>query len=71
MTHADSKFNHAMCDADWTKRHPDRLPYRLIEPDEETCCYCGKPTRSGIYAREDPAAVPLHNGGVIEEWDAP
>lgn len=49
-----------ICSADWYKRYPDREPHR-IKPEyaeEETCCYCGEKTTSGIYVREDPSKVP-------------
>ncbi len=37
-------------------------PSRLVDPDLETCCYCGEQTTSGLYVRDDPQA--LHPGGV-------
>jgi hypothetical protein len=33
------------------------LAATVIEADEETCAYCGVPTKSGIYVRDDPAHV--------------
>jgi len=29
----------------------------LIDPEEETCCFCGKKTVAGIYVRESPLKV--------------
>jgi hypothetical protein len=36
-----------------------------VTPDQESCCYCGETTTSGIYQRDDPATVPC--GGRHEE----
>jgi hypothetical protein len=33
-------------------------PTRLIEPEQETCAFCGDDTSSGIYVRADPKQVP-------------
>lgn len=46
------------CGTCWDERNPGRAPVRLREPDEETCVYCGKRHRSGIYVRIDPNAAP-------------
>lgn len=50
-----------VCSADWFKRNPNRgEPHRIVPEyaEEETCCYCGQLTTSGIYVRVDPATVP-------------
>ena len=44
----------AWCEA---KDEPGRDPYRLKEPDEERCAYCGTSTCSGVYVREHPSNV--------------
>jgi hypothetical protein len=52
-------WNQAICETCWNERNPDRQAHRLI-PDvaeEETCSYCGKSTRHGIYVRDEPATV--------------
>lgn len=48
-----------ICVTCWNIHNPNRLAHTMAEVCEtETCCYCGKPTTSGIYVREDPKAVP-------------
>lgn len=49
-----SKWSHAICYACWDKVEPDRKPVQLLNPQEEKCCRCGRPTESGIYYRADP-----------------
>lgn len=34
-----------------------RLPVRLVDPDPQTCCRCGRSTSGGIYVRVDPKTV--------------
>ena len=48
-----------VCEDDWFERD-DREPNRIRAEyrSEEKCCYCGKPTQSGIYKRVDPTTVP-------------
>lgn len=55
-----SEWSHPICYLCWTELNPHREPHRLVTPIDEKCCYCGKATRSGIYVREDPAALPKH-----------
>lgn len=51
-----SKWNHSICNACWERTRPGRVPARMmIGRRVETCCYCGTPTASGIYVREDPS----------------
>lgn len=50
-----------LCQACWDKERPhDRAPVhpRPARRITEVCCMCGEETRSGIYARYNPAAVP-------------
>lgn len=54
-----SAWNHPCCDACWKGREPRRVPVRLSAPNVERCSFCGEPTMSGIYVREDPATVPF------------
>lgn len=48
------------CDECWWERYPGREPARIVATlrEKETCVYCGKDTRSGIYVRIDPAEAP-------------
>ena len=57
-----SNWTHACCNLCWLAREGERIPHRLRETEEETCCFCGHATTSGIFIREDPAAV-LHCAG--------
>ena len=53
-----SSWTHAICSDCWDKREPGRPAPRLGEPGPaEICCFCGLPTASGIYVRDDPATV--------------
>lgn len=31
------------------------MPYRMLAPERERCCWCGADTRSGIYLAVVPA----------------
>ena len=55
-------WTQAICEADWNKKNPDdRIPFRLREEfiEPEVCSYCGEPTVSGMYVRDDPKTVPF------------
>lgn len=47
-------WTHSICGLCYAKMHPDRVPVRVLEHSEEMCCFCGGPTREGIYVRADP-----------------
>lgn len=55
---AVSRWNHHMCLDCWKRRNGDSEPCRLIDADQEVCCYCGEKTTSGIIVRADPSATP-------------
>ena len=44
-------LKHAICDACFRALFGYRMPVRLLEPREETCCKCGNKTESGIFTR--------------------
>jgi hypothetical protein len=53
-----SNWNQPICFRCWDQRHPEgRVPVRATPPQQEKCAYCGTPTISGIYVRDDPATV--------------
>jgi hypothetical protein len=52
-----SGWTHAICDDCWDKNKPG-APGRLGIIEKSICCWCGRPTWSGIYLCEDPAALP-------------
>lgn len=52
-----SRWTHAICDTCWSARNGGRAPVHLREPDLEICCFCGGPTKRGIYVRHDPAEL--------------
>lgn len=56
-----SGWTHVICDDDWDERNPDRPSPRRGAGPLEHCCYCGRHTASGIYVRDDPAAIPDHD----------
>jgi hypothetical protein len=53
-------WTQAVCDGCWSRLEvgPPRNLIREEYRDDETCCLCGQATRSGLYARLDPAKVP-------------
>lgn len=53
-----SQWTHSMCNLCWDKKNPTREPYVIKDRMLENCCFCGEPTRSGIYVRENPATLP-------------
>lgn len=57
-----SRWTHSICELCWFNREPDREPARLNLPDQEDCCFCGSPTTSGIYVREDPTGLHCQKG---------
>jgi hypothetical protein len=53
----DVNWNQPVCDLDWLKMHPYKIPVRLMQPEQERCSRCGVMTRSGIYFRAHPDEV--------------
>lgn len=50
-----SAWTHPVCPYCYDDLYPGREPV-VVEPrTSETCCFCGIPTRSGIYVRADPS----------------
>lgn len=47
----DGKWTHVLCPTCWELLNPGRDPYRLVQPDEETCCRCGAQTHDPIFVR--------------------
>ena len=60
-----SRWTHAICDACWTRKNPDRRPTRLLGI-REACCYCGAKA-DGIYTRDDPSQTPCGGAGGSHE----
>jgi len=56
-----SDWTHNICWGCWRKRNPGQRPVqvKLLDSMALICCWCGIPTQSGIYVREDPAV--MHN----------
>jgi len=56
-----SQLSHAMCAACWNKRSSNHQPTRIVfNIPLELCCYCGTPTKDGIYVRaelDDPKVL--------------
>jgi hypothetical protein len=52
-------WNHPQCYPCWFKRWGlTREPVRFRQgEDVKNCCYCGRPTGSGIYIRERPGSA--------------
>ena len=49
-----SKWTHVICIQCWDIKEPGRDPVTVLDGSEEVCCFCGQPTKAGIYVREDP-----------------
>ena len=45
---------HCQCYDCWTFEHPDGIPVRIRDSEEDKCCYCGRLTIEGIYVRQNP-----------------
>lgn len=55
------EWTHPMCDECWvTTQERGAIPYRMSEPEQETCCWCGRTTSSGIYRRADSRLLAHH-----------
>jgi hypothetical protein len=54
-------WNQAICERCWFEQNGARMPTRLAAGahEPERCCYCGRITIAGIFARDDPATVPF------------
>jgi hypothetical protein len=52
-----SRWIHSICEDCYEEQEPGRKPVRVREPEEETCCFCGKPTTDGIFYRFDPSKL--------------
>jgi len=52
-----SKWNHSMCILCWRLRRGNREPFRLKDPKETICCFCGEKHQSGIFVRADPEST--------------
>ena len=52
-----TNWTHSICDECWDRLNPERLSPRSGMGAEETCCWCGDITVSGIYLRSDPAEL--------------
>lgn len=59
-----SRWTHACCGDCWFLKFPDKAaagaPCRALDSEEESCCFCSKPTRAGIFVRADPAKAPCN-----------
>lgn len=54
-----SNWTHLICDKCWKYIHGNQFPLRLNIVNHAPCCYCGVPTESAIYVREDPLSLRL------------
>ena len=52
-----SKWTHSICDDCWNINYLSD-PCRIIDPEPEKCCFCGKEHSSGIFIRKDPKQTP-------------
>ena len=52
-------WTHCICDSCWTKLNPGRKAVVMVVASEETCCFCGENTESGLYIRADPREEPI------------
>ena len=51
-------WTHNICAACWENRSKGGMPVRVVKPDPDTCCFCGKDNQNGIYVRDDPKTAP-------------
>lgn len=59
-----SDWNHLICDDCWEKQNPNREPRRIKDLNSQHCCFCGNPTLSGIWVRNNPKDEKLACKGV-------
>lgn len=52
-----SRFTHSICEQCWAEKEPGRVPYALLDPPREPCCYCGREHQSGIRLKQNPELV--------------
>ena len=62
-----SKWLHLICEDCWHKVRGTMLPTRPTKFPLCPCCYCGKPTHSGIITRDDPELVPCKAKGKVHD----
>ncbi len=49
--------NHPQCNICWFEEFGiSQHPFRVLRPVIEACCFCGRPTESGIYRKVAPTA---------------
>jgi hypothetical protein len=63
-----SKWAHIICDDCWEARHK-KVPFRAVDQKTWPCCFCGEPTQSGIFVREDPQTVKCKGSGDYHDED--
>jgi hypothetical protein len=56
--------NHLSCIECWERNFPDQIPFRVKQAGLDSCCFCGKPTVSGIYVRANAREERLWCEGV-------
>jgi hypothetical protein len=59
-----SNWTHAICDDCWDEQRPESPSPQKGTGDPQACCYCGKPTCSGIFVRDDPATMTHPGPGI-------
>jgi hypothetical protein len=64
---SDSSWDHYICGACWKVREPERMPRRVVGAPETTCCFCLKPTNSGIMIRRNPRFTPCLGKHALEQ----
>lgn len=54
-----NRWNHSICQSCWDDRNPLRRAVQFVPEigEPKTCCFCGRPTKAGIYVRQDPAEM--------------
>jgi hypothetical protein len=59
-----SNWTHPSCEPCYGALAFGREPVRIAEHfrEQERCCFCGGPTRDGIYVRADPRLLALCSG---------
>lgn len=58
-----AEWVHTICYSCWNIREGHSVPHRMIEENQEECCFCGDLTSSGIYVRHDPTSLNLRCKG--------
>lgn len=66
-----SGWTHRICGECYGKKHPERMPVRVLGDPGGVCCFCGKDAGGGIFVRADPRTINCKGKGPEHEDSEP